>query len=745
MNGTETHACQWAHYYAGLGWPVLPVAAATKKPLIEQWPTNATTDATIISDWYRRWPSAGIGILTGIASGLLVLDVDPRNGGTGSLAQLEADLGPLPQVPTCITGGGGQHRYFQHPGGRVKCSANAMASGIDIKADDGYVVAPPSIHESRGVYGWQSQSEPLPPVQPLPASWLARLAEVTNSSRASHKQPNSTGMIPLGERNNTLTSIAGTMRRRGLGVDAIEAALIAHAQQHCEQTDDDPIDEVEIRQIAESVCKYEPNEAPGEKQPKQSVADRIVEMATDWDLFHATLWGETVACATVDVNGSPATFRVDCSAFRELLSERFYHINGKAPSDAAIKETVTALSGYAKYERPQRRVAIRLAGDAEHVAIDLGDDSRDVVLIDRSGPRVVAATEVETRFLRPAGLEPLPRPDFSGSAAELAEHLNLPDDDAQMLVIGWAVAALFPSGPYAMLVLNGEQGSAKSTATRYLRTLIDPNSAPLRSPPRDERDLMIAAGNSHLVSFDNLSGIRVELSDALCRLATGGSMATRRLYTDQDEVLIFAIRPVIVNGIDELIQRSDLADRAVVIHLPRIAEGLHKPASELDRAFETARPRIFGGLLNAVWASMCCQDELQLDSHTRMADFEHRVEAGSGALGWYLGQFGQALRHNRAEQSRAAIENSPIGPAILRLMERSTSWSGSASELRQQLLVLADASERDGRSWPRTPRVLGSQLRRLAPNLRQEGINVDFGHEGSGNDRKRVIYLKVVA
>ena len=112
-----------------------------------------------------------------------------------------------------------------------------------------------------------------------------------------------------------------------------------------------------------------------------------------------------------------------------------------------------------------------------------------------------------------------------------------------MLLAAWLVAAFRPHGPYPILVLHGEQGSAKSTTARVLRALLDPNTAPLRGEPRDLRDVMIAASNGWIISFDNLSRIPHWLSDALCRLATGGGFSTRELYTDSEEVLFDAQRP----------------------------------------------------------------------------------------------------------------------------------------------------------------------------------------------------------
>jgi hypothetical protein len=134
-------------------------------------------------------------------------------------------------------------------------------------------------------------------------------------------------------------------------------------------------------------------------------------------------------------------------------------------------------------------------------------------------------------------------------------------------------------------VISGEQGSAKTVLSKLLKALIDPNAAPVRALSREQRELMIAANNSYLLAFDNLSGLPHWLSDALCRLATGGSFAVRQLYTDDEEVLFEASRPILLNGIEDVISRPDLGDRAIFLSLAPIAETDRRPEADLWREF----------------------------------------------------------------------------------------------------------------------------------------------------------------
>src|SRR4029078_8836535 len=186
-----------------------------------------------------------------------------------------------------------------------------------------------------------------------------------------------------------------------------------------------------------------------------------------------------------------------------------------------------------------------------------------------------------------------------GSIEILRPFLNLSSHNDFVLVVAWLLAALRPHGPYPLLAISGEQGSAKTVLSKVLRALVDPNVAPLRALPRDERELMIAANNGHLLAFDNLSGLPPWLSDALCRIASGGSFAVRRLYTDDEEVLFQAARPTLLNGIEDVIARADFADRALFFGFRPIGGITRRSEAELWREFECQRPFILGALLDA--------------------------------------------------------------------------------------------------------------------------------------------------
>lgn len=391
--------------------------------------------------------------------------------------------------------------------------------------------------------------------------------------------------------------------------------------------------------------------------------------------------------------------------------------------------------GTALYESPEIPVHVRLAEHDGAIYLDLANKAWEAVKITPDGWVVVPYPPV--KFLRLRGIESLPHPVRGGSVDELRRFVNVGDDQRWVLLVSFLIAALRPTGPYPVLVLEGTQGSAKSTLTRVVRALVDPNSAPLRAEPRDARDLMISASNSWCLAFDNISKVPPWFADALCRLSTGGGLGTRELYFDRSEILFDATRPAILNGIDTNITRGDLVDRSLFITVPGIADGYRMTEKQFWEEFEEARPRIFGALLDAVVCSLQRLPEVKLLNLPRMADFAVWVTAAEPSLGWPTGTFLRAYRGNRQEWNKLALEGSIVFPAIEKLVEYNP-WQGTPSELLKELHDCVDDSVSHQREWPKDARTLSATLRRLTPNLQAAGFGVQFSKSAGSNSRRVV-------
>jgi hypothetical protein len=463
-----------------------------------------------------------------------------------------------------------------------------------------------------------------------------------------------------------------------------------------------------------------------------SQAAELVEHAQAAKLFHDAAG---VPYATFDVSGHRETWPLRSGGFRSWVTHQYWLRNRRAVSSQARQDAIAVLEAHALFEGPELRVALRVAEANGRLYLDLGDPEWRAVEITATGWTVVSDSPV--RFRRPKGMLALPEPVRGGRLDELRHLLNVGDDDAWRLLLAFMVGALRPRGPYWVLVLAGEQGSAKTTTSREIRALLDPATSPDRARPRDDRDLVIAASNGHLIAYDNLSSLQEWQSDGLARLATGAGFGTRQLYTDADETLFFASKPIILNGVGELAERPDLLDRALLVTLPRIPDECRRPDEELWAAFEEARPRILGALLDATSAALAGYKKVQLRRLPRMADLARWVTAAEPALGWQPGAFMETYRENRASAHELAISAALIA-APVRAVAEAGGFTGTPSDLLVALSLRVDEATTKRRDWPSNPKVLSDQLRRLAPNLRALGVGVRFGR---GHNRRIEITL----
>jgi hypothetical protein len=239
--------------YAARGWPVFPVDG--KIPLTPRGFKDATVDVGIVAAAFEVHQGAGVAISTGAAAGLVVIDEDTGHGGGRTRVELEAKLGKLPATFSVLTGGGGKHYYFKHPGGPVPCSAGKLGAGLDVRADGGYVVAPPSSHESGRPYIVATKAE----LADLPAAWLETILDQQQNGKAEPVAD----VIPKGKRDSTLASLAGTMRRRGMGEGEILAALMVANRERCRP----PLGERDVGRIARSVAGYKPEKRERSAEP----------------------------------------------------------------------------------------------------------------------------------------------------------------------------------------------------------------------------------------------------------------------------------------------------------------------------------------------------------------------------------------------------------------------------------------------------------------------------------------------
>ena len=464
-----------------------------------------------------------------------------------------------------------------------------------------------------------------------------------------------------------------------------------------------------------------------EPRPRLSNTQQLLAMVERlMDTRQIELWHDqdSRAFATVKTGTHEENLPVMSSVFEFRLREIFYAYRHGIVPEKSLKEVVDFLAGLAILEGEKFSSPYRVHRDGESVYIDLGDADWQYVEVNSS--KWTLRTGKGPKFWRSEDTKALPVPVSGGDPKLLSRYLNINSDEQFTLILAWIIQTLIPDEPYPILPLSGEQGSAKSTVARILVSLTDPKKAPLRSLPKSEKDLLIQARSSQVLAFDNISYIKPDMSDALCRLSTGAGLSTRALYTNDVQMIFEARRPVILTGITDIVTRGDLLDRSVPVDLKAIPENKRRLESDLVAQFENDKPYIFGCLLDLLSDTLRLRNDISLNAYPRMADFARTGEAVSRVLGRKHNSFVQSIKSIKSASSELIVESSSVGVLIRSLMGEGNDWVGRASDLLSWLNNKCDADVMKRKDWPKDATRLSSALKRLAPSLRAEGIEINF-------------------
>jgi hypothetical protein len=465
--------------------------------------------------------------------------------------------------------------------------------------------------------------------------------------------------------------------------------------------------------------------------PPLSQTEKLLECATDdpAPTYFRTPDGRTFA------HTDGRTLLVLGKDFRAWLADRYQARHDRTPHLSNVKEAVETLH-LRNAEFPRAEAHVRVAPDRAAsppaIWIDLGSDEWTAIRVDPHGWRIESHPAAGPYLVRPRPVPPMVPPVQGGDLNDLRRFLNVSTEDDLRLIVAWLVMALRPTGPYPILSFTGGQGSAKSTNARVLGSLVDPTVPYVMKLARDDRDLWVAASKRHVLVFDNVSWIEDWQSDELCRLATGGGTAQRTLYTNEEETVLEACRPIMLNGIVNAVTRGDLADRSIMIECPPITD--YKPEVQFRREFEEAKPALIGAVLDALSATLRAVRSVELPRRSiRMADFAKWGAAVEAGLGWPTGSFLEAYEANRQTMRSSVIEADAVAQALVARFgsEEAEPFEGPISALARELEAMAGETT-PGRGWPKSVQAWAAHIRRLQTVLAQEGIKIDW-HTDSRN------------
>ena len=474
-----------------------------------------------------------------------------------------------------------------------------------------------------------------------------------------------------------------------------------------------------------------------EKPPSQ--ATLLLELCESLELFHTS---DEECYATVPVSNHKETWALRSQGFKRWLLREYYLKFGSAPCTQSVQEVIGSLGATAQFDGEERQVFLRIAQHDGKVYVDLTNKDWDAVEISAESWSLVKNPPI--KFIRSKRMRPLPHPlRIRGDAgvAEFRRFLNVETDEEFKLIVAWIINAFSPSGPYLVLVLYGEQGTAKSTTSKIIRALIDPNEAPLRAEPKNVDDLMVSAKGNWVIATDNMSYLPDWLSDSYCRLATGGGLSKREHYSNDEEIVLNAKRPIILNGIDEFVARGDLASRTVTLQLQMISEGERKRENIFWAEFEEAQPKILGALFDGISTALKNEDQFESENKLRMADAWHWVSSAETAFGWERGSTVKAFRLNQVHANEIVLNSSAIYPFIRQLSV--IGWSGTATVLLGKMNSMRGGAAEFDRSWPKNAKSLTDKIRRINPGLRLAGLEVNFS-QSAGNDSERIVTIRKI-
>ncbi len=458
-----------------------------------------------------------------------------------------------------------------------------------------------------------------------------------------------------------------------------------------------------------------------------SAIDELVALGRQHCRLHHD--ADRKAVAMIPMAERQEVWRVLSSGYEAWLRAAYWRATESGVPDTTMKAALATLCAAGINDGDEVEVHLRAAADEVGYLIDLCDEHWRAVQVTPNGWQIVDRSPV--LFTRTQSMRPLPMPEPEGDIGLLWRHVNVPAD-RRVMVLAWLLDCFRPDTPFPVLELVGEQGSAKSTTQSVLRSLVDPNKVMLRGRPKTVEDIFVAAANSWLVSYENLSGLTAEQQDAFCTLATGGGFAARQLYTNGEEHVMETKRPVVLNGIAVVATRPDLIDRVIHIDMPTIPPEARKDDADAAAAWERDRPKVFGTLLDLFSAALAILPAVKLTHKQRMADYERLGEAVARALGFAPGEF----QRQYEELVRAGIDRALESNAVAQVLDKYLAerilpwnWQGTAGQLYE---LLNNPNIADRSTWPRSPKGLADQLRRIAPAYRAKGIEIT--HLGHGRE-----------
>lgn len=465
----------------------------------------------------------------------------------------------------------------------------------------------------------------------------------------------------------------------------------------------------------ENIDKYD-----GKNEDKKGQIDILIDIVEDIETYRTSM-DETYVTIQIRENN----VNVKSERLKKWIVSQFYNIESKIPTNDNIAKIILLLESRAMNEVNEVLVERRCATVDNCIYYDLKDDSCNVVKVSRDGWEIIKDPPVI--FARTKTMYRQVTPERNGNLDILDKWFRYKDENHLILQKVILVASLIPNIARPIQVLHGEKGSSKTSTMKLVRDIIDPAIVPVVSIPKTIDDLAVYISKNYVPCFDNIDTISNQVSDLLCIAVTGGGHTKRKLYTDDEEQVMFFQRFIVLNGINVVATRPDLLDRCILLELERIPPNERKEEKVLREEFEKDKPIILGAIFETLSKAMSIYDQVELNNLGRMADFTRWGYAIAEVLGIGGDKFLEAYLNNQNNANIEALESHPVGFAMYKFMEDKTVWSGSPTKLLSELEIVAGFEKIDttNSNWAKTPNVLSRRLNEIKSNLLDVGIEFE--------------------
>lgn len=458
----------------------------------------------------------------------------------------------------------------------------------------------------------------------------------------------------------------------------------------------------------------------------------IADIVSQQDIF---LNQDKIPCANISLNGNAKVIEIDSRLYSQHLIMEYFKKHNVIPPD--VKDAVRLSNAIALANQKIVPVYTRFNFDGKRLLLDLCDGSDRIVYADKNGWSVIQKGEY--KFNQPDYLKPLPVPDKNGDILDLLEFLDFDNQMDRVLVIVWIVAVLFSEIDRPILMISGPQGSGKTSVADIIRSTIDPTDITGLGLPTRERDFAVTLHRQQIPSFDNLTSIRGDIQDLMCRVVTGGGIERCKLYTDNDSFFIKFKRPMILTGVVNPITQSDLLDRTLSIKLRRFSDAERKLKTDILKRFELKQASILGGIFNTFVGALNILDTLHLQRLPRLADFYrvgYAVSEYIGARNGFGGsEFTKAFENSMRQSYNYGVDENALSFVLLSLLNTAVAvapqdqYSFTVGILFDELKKHAQSLGIDPKELPGNASSLSRKLKEVVQALEHMGWSVSFSSE----------------